>query len=828
MDLPTTHYSDSPVEKNVEKKVENKTEAKPTSKNKLQKVSLYILLATIFLSPLIFLPSTYFPTDIAKVSILSIGILLSSILCIISSVLNRDFKFRKNPIIYSIILLVISVIISTLTSTNFMKSFIGQGFEITSASFVLLMFAVFFLVTHLTKDNKNTIFSIYIAILSSAIILVLFHLIRVLAGVGFMDFGILSFSTATFIGKWLDFAIFTGLLGLISFFGIKYLSPAKLLKGILYASLIVSGFILLAINFKLLWIVISIIMLGFMVYEYYTKIPNGTGLKGIWSRISLLSLIVLVIAVFGAWKNNNITANLSKSMKIEHIEVVLPWQLTLNITAETIKESPLLGAGPNRFGYQFLKFKPFQDINPSQFWSTEFTSGFGMIPTYIVSQGIIGGILWCLFFVFFIREGIKLLKRSSQDNSKKFFIVSSFFIALFLWFMNIVYIPSYVILFITFIFTGLFVSTLFMGESTIENQNPSSLVLKLKKLAPYTYIAMIILFVLWLGLYTKKIMAISYFQSGIKELNTSRDTNKAEVKFKKALSLSKLDVYYQALSEINILKLTALVNTLQNSGTLANPDKTSLDQISTYIKDAIDYTKKAQEIDPTNYYNYLAEARVSDMASSLKIPNSYENAKNAYNIAIKINRFNPALYVSMARLLATNGNFTEAQQYIGNALQLKQNYTEAVFLLSQIQVSNGQIKDAIVSSKFATQLNPNDQTLFLQLGLLLFNDKNYTEAVTALERAVEIDKQYANARYFLGLSYEKVGDRVKSIAQFEELLKTNPDSQEVAFILNNLKAGKAPFANVEPPIDNKPEKRKTLPVSEKSTSKKAVVEDKDE
>ena len=252
MDLPTTHYSDSPVEKNVEKKVENKTEAKPTSKNKLQKVSLYILLATIFLSPLIFLPSTYFPTDIAKVSILSIGILLSSILCIISSVLNRDFKFRKNPIIYSIILLVISVIISTLTSTNFMKSFIGQGFEITSASFVLLMFAVFFLVTHLTKDNKNTIFSIYIAILSSAIILVLFHLIRVLAGVGFMDFGILSFSTATFIGKWLDFAIFTGLLGLISFFGIKYLSPAKLLKGILYASLIVSGFILLAINFKLL------------------------------------------------------------------------------------------------------------------------------------------------------------------------------------------------------------------------------------------------------------------------------------------------------------------------------------------------------------------------------------------------------------------------------------------------------------------------------------------------------------------------------------------------------------------------------------------------
>jgi hypothetical protein len=62
-----------------------------------------------------------------------------------------------------------------------------------------------------------------------------------------------------------------------------------------------------------------------------------------------------------------------------------------------------------------------------------------------------------------------------------------------------------------------------------------------------------------------------------------------------------------------------------------------------------------------------------------------------------------------------------------------------------------------------------------------------------------------------------MGRNADAIAQFEQLAITNPDNQEVAFILTNLKEGKSPFADAQPPIDNKPEKRKTLPVPEKET-----------
>ena len=72
---------------------------------------------------------------------------------------------------------------------------------------------------------------------------------------------------------------------------------------------------------------------------------------------------------------------------------------------------------------------------------------------------------------------------------------------------------------------------------------------------------------------------------------------------------------------------------------------------------------------------------------------------------------------------------------------------------------------------------------------------------------------------FLGLSYVRMGRNADAIAQFIELAKTNPDNKEVSFILENLKQGKSPFADVKPPIDNKPEKRKTLPVVEKNGKK---------
>jgi tetratricopeptide (TPR) repeat protein len=283
------------------------------------------------------------------------------------------------------------------------------------------------------------------------------------------------------------------------------------------------------------------------------------------------------------------------------------------------------------------------------------------------------------------------------------------------------------------------------------------------------------------------------------------------------LKWDRYDVYYQALTELTNVKISIIIQDLVRKNT--TPTKAEIDSLAALITQGIEFSKKAIAIDSTNYYNYTSMARVSESVSSLNVNGAYENARGAYTEAIKYNPYNPFLYLSIARLDALKGNFDVSKQNIQRALILKPDYLDAVYLLSQVQTQNREINNAIQSTKVAIQIDPSNPVMFFQLGLLYYNNKDYVNAGEAFAKAVSINGQYANAKYFLGLSYAMTGQRQEAIKEFEDLSITNPDNKEVSFILSNLKSGRSPFTDAKPPVDSKPEKRAKLPITEKSSSK---------
>ena len=192
-----------------------------------------------------------------------------------------------------------------------------------------------------------------------------------------------------------------------------------------------------------------------------------------------------------------------------------------------------------------------------------------------------------------------------------------------------------------------------------------------------------------------------------------------------------------------------------------NIDPELVKKVNTLIEEAVGFARSAISIDNTNYYNYLAEARVSELALSFQIPNAYDNLRQSYINAIFYNPWNPSLYLSLAKIEVNQGKTNDAINYIGNALQLKQNYVDAIY----------------------------------ELGLIYYNNKNYENSAQAFSRAIEINPQYANARYFLGLSLARLNKTLEAIEQFSIIQKTNPDNQEIGQILTILKTGKTIFAD---------------------------------
>jgi cytochrome c-type biogenesis protein CcmH/NrfG len=227
----------------------------------------------------------------------------------------------------------------------------------------------------------------------------------------------------------------------------------------------------------------------------------------------------------------------------------------------------------------------------------------------------------------------------------------------------------------------------------------------------------------------------------------------------------------------------------------------------------IGYGQSAVNADPRNYQNWASLAQIYEALIPLQVSGASDNARTAYQQAVVINPTNPQFPLTLARISVLSGDNETAKDFIAQALQLKNNYTDAIFLLSQIEIQAGEVDKAITSVEAASFLAPNDPTILFQLGLLKYSKEDFAGAVVALERAVTINTEYSNARYFLGLSYFQLGNPESALEQFRVVEGFNPDNAEVKAIVANLVAGKSPFDGFEPP-PQPIEERETPPIEE--------------
>ena len=224
------------------------------------------------------------------------------------------------------------------------------------------------------------------------------------------------------------------------------------------------------------------------------------------------------------------------------------------------------------------------------------------------------------------------------------------------------------------------------------------------------------------------------------------------------------------------------------------------------------------------------------IAVPLGVASAGDFSIQSYSKAISLDPKNPANYVAVARVYVAQADLIDAQMRISGAsndliqqrdaifakaelhlvkaLELKNDFTPARFLLVQVFDREGKIVDAINRAFEIAQFNPDDVGSLFQLGFLYYKNGQFSESRIVLERAVGISPNYSNARYFLGLIYDRQGDRDSAIIQFVQIENLNPDNAEVKQILANLRAKKEALFGIVPP----PQQRTEAPVREGAES----------
>lgn len=773
-----------------------------------------LITGLVFLLPLFFLPANLVDFSTTK-SGLFLGIFLLAIfIWSLNKLKETKIYIPFNLVSLSVFLLFLSYLISGILSTNLNLSFFGRDLSYDSVLVFSSLLLFFVSIINLFQSKKLAL-RIILAAFSSIFLVLLFHIIRLL----FLDFSptlnfFFSSSTNT-VGRWIDFGIFGGIGVIISLLSLEMFNFNKKVKISSILALILSLLTLFIVDSQKIWIIVGLFALMFFVYFFsMNKTSVDQAEEGAVKKVPTSSLITFLIAAvfilgsvfvnplnspFGEFRNN--------LFNVSYLEFSPSFFTTNKILKDVLKEKPLAGSGPAMFDMAWIDYKPVE-FYLTDIWNVDFRYGYGLIPTFMVMSGWPGVIAWLLFLGIFLYYGLKSIFKPISDSVSQFILISSFLTSMYLWVTAFVYVPSFVNLIFAFTFTGIFYASLYR-EGILRNQE-IDIVSKPKYSFFFIFSLVLILLALLISgwYFTSRIYAsINLLQGNI--ALEQNDVNLAETKILNSLNLYPTDVAFQKLTDIGLIRLSQVLNSEDN---MSDSDKKVA--FESILSTTILSVEEAIKFSPGNYNNYLKFGEIYENLLALGNEESYEIAKESYSKARELNPENPEIILRLARLEFEMKKNEEARKLIAEALKLKRNYTEAIFFLSQIDVAEGNIDQAVANVESATTIKPNDPLVYFQLGILRYQNEDFAGATSAFISALNLNPEYDNARYFLGLSFDRTGQKNEAVIQFQILKERNPNNEEVDLILSNLLAGRSAFTGVTEPLDENPENRETLPIEE--------------
>lgn len=747
------------------------------------RLSFTILIGTIFLSLFFFIPYVPVTLDASKGFLVSVGVTFSLFFWLIARLGEGKFSFPRDRLILFAGLIPLVFLLSSFFSSSRYISFFGSGFEIGTFGSMIILFIIFFLSSIYFQVEKYTWY-FYISLFIGAILLAIFELFNVFVGFGRFAPGLLQgISSGNLVGTWNDFALLFGLIVLLSIFTIEFLKSKKLFLFMQFFLLIIGMIFLIVINIPFIWLLTGLFSAIIFIYSISiqqagVKIIHGGGEDKKFPFVALVVVFVSFIFLVG---NNSIGSLISKYISVSNIDVRPSITATSQIALHAIKQNPFFGTGPNTFVIDWSLWKP-KSIAQLIFWNVDFTNGFSTISTFIVTTGIFGLVAWVLFlFTFFVRA-VKSIKVALQNSLSNYFIMMTLITSIYSWISLIFYTPNIVIIVLAFVSSGMLVGILVHNQAL---QVKYFSFLHDPRNSFFSILGLMVLMVTTLFttyIYVEKFTSIVYFSKGSVSNGTLESLSKSEKMISSAILLDNNDIYYRTLSQVYIGEIMVLVN-----------DNTiSKDILKSNLQQLIGLAEQSASLainqNPKQYLNYINIGNIYSSFVSLGVEKekSYERAVSSYDKALSFAPSNPSILLSRASLEFTNKNNDEARKYIAQALDLKLNYTDALFLLSQIETSEGNTAEAIRQVERAGQLSPDDPTIFFRLGLLRYNNSDYNGAVSAFEKAVILDQNYFNARYFLGQSYQKVGRIKEASDQYEILNKIFPDNKDIKDAISSL------------------------------------------
>lgn len=750
-------------------------------------ISRNIMVVVFGLLPLFFIPLPFIPFDYGKTILVVGGVFLAIIFFSLSVLRSGNVQIGAPLALGGLWIAVVSALVSGMLSGDMRDAFIGDDFGVHTGAFILLL-ALVATTTAVVGHTKATIMRLYMLLAGSALVLGLFHVVRLFVGPEFLSLGLFVDAVSTPVGGWNDLALFFGLSILLSLVALEQLPLTKWGKSLFGAVIVLALIVLAVVNFFAVWIVLGLVSLIMLMYgltkdRFSEKTLSFEGKKNALSIESIvLSTLVFIVSLMFIIGGSTAGNMLSRLTGISYLEVRPSIEATVDIGRNVYAENALVGIGTNKFADAWRLYKD-PSINETVFWATDFKGGSGYIPTLFVTTGIFGVVAWLLFFGLFLFAGLRMLfKAVHVDRFWYFFGTSSFVGAVYLWGMSFIYVPGVTMM----LLAGVFTSITFVAYTTLLSTRTFSVSIAHNKRAGFALVGVVMLIIVastsTLYFVGRQYASVHTYGSGLFAAQTGENLEIVEERIASAYAISESDVYALQLASYQLSKINALLGVAELSDEQEQ-------ELQASIQNGINAGQIAVDQDPTEPTNLTLLGSIYSVLASASVEGASDRAKEMFEQARQYDPSNPFYALLLAQLSSRTGDLATARTFALDAVRLKNNYTDALFFLTQLDIAEGKTADAIATTRAIISLEPNNPARYYQLGVLLSANNEIDAAITAFEQAIARDTNYANARYFLALAYAQNGNTDGAREQLESVLALNPGNAEVTTLIERLNAG---------------------------------------
>ena len=632
----------------------------------------YLPIVLAFLMPVFFLSTTSEFFEFNKLALLTVSTILLLLAWTYKIVETKKVGITKSVIDFPLFLLLLSIVLSTVFSTNKTVSIFGsQGRWFPSLFGVVVLYAFYYLVSGNLKDKKfiknalmafigGTTLSSFVAILS-------YYRIYVGSAAYF------RINNFTLTGS-ITTALVLAALAIVIALAMMLYEDSMQKKALLLVSIVINYFIVVLVSILPAWAVLGVGIVGIVFFISYKKIMENTVfLTMAAGTLAAITLVVLLPTTRDLITNKDYPK-----------ELVLPVQESWIVASETVQDYPTLATGPSSFGLNFPRYRPLS-LNTGDLWNVRFDKPYNEVFNTLATIGLVG-LLAGFFFAYRLFQVVMAsLKTHDEDGLSKILgiAVGSLLVVFFFTYATLLNV------FILFILVAFMMGNLGINKSDVAEK----FAVGLASIAPVTTIGEegaikkeylhfifalpILAATIYVGyVYYKVYLAEYYIRTSIVAAQRKEGARTFEFQTKAINMNPRRDSYHNAYAQTNL----ALANSIASKESLTNQDRQTIQQL---IAQAIRNSRLSTEVlNPLNVDSWTTRASIYRAIIPIA-QNASQWSIASYNTAIQLSPTDPRLRLDLGGIYYSRGDYLTAANFYRQAILLKQDYANAHFNFAQ-------------------------------------------------------------------------------------------------------------------------------------------------